>query len=115
MVPALRPVLAGGAAGAGAVAVRVAGVAAVPPDRHHLRGAVRAAPRRAVPARASRRLPQPRNAAFFLLSAHPPPSSFPRKREVGRVKRSGPDTALKLQLVAQGWIGIVGWVSAAGA
>src|SRR3546814_8205101 len=41
LVRVVRAVLAACAAGAGAVAAGLAGVAAVPPGRHHLRGAVR--------------------------------------------------------------------------
>src|SRR3546814_17801014 len=56
LVRVVRAVLAACAAGAGAVAAGLAGVAAVPPGRHHLRGAVRVPVRSADAAGAPSRL-----------------------------------------------------------
>src|SRR3546814_12787367 len=82
LVRVVRAVLAACAAGAGAVPAGLTGVAAVPPGRHHLRGAVRVPVRPAAAARPpARPAPPPSGAGDGLTGplATPPRSRVPAR------------------------------------
>src|SRR5690606_27927955 len=82
LVRAVRPLLAPGPAGAGAVAAGVAACAALPPGRHHVLGAVRLPGRYPVPAG-----PPPGLAARATRGGRltwPPPSGFTVRRSSSR-------------------------------